>query len=203
VRYTRDGSDPNASSPELEGPLVLRESVKLALRGFEGNVGSPFVARAEFVVLTERDALEPIHFIRAPDPGFAWRRYDQRFQSVAQFCDPRLAALLPPPDAEGRVAEVGVEPASKEPCALIFEGHLSVAKTGLWRFATTSDDGSRVWIGDHLVVDNDGLHGATRAEGAAVLKPGYYPIRVAYFDAGGGRELKLEARAAAPGAVRD
>lgn len=198
VRMTRDGSDPTASSPELSGPLELTASTTLALRAFEGNVGSPSVTRAEFVVLTEADALEPIHFVRAPDPGFSWRRYDQRFQSVAQFCDPSAGGALPQPDAEGRVDAVGVGPLAEGPCALVFEGYLSVRKAGLWRFATTSDDGSRVWIGERLVVDNDGLHGATRAEGAVVLKPGYYPLRTAYFDAGGARELTLEAQPEAP-----
>ncbi|MEZ6013756.1 MAG: PA14 domain-containing protein [Planctomycetota bacterium] len=194
VRWTRDGSEPTASSPELPaGPVVLTDSATVALRAFEGRRGSPYVTRAEFQVLHASDALTPIHFVRAPDPGFTWRRYAGRFQSVAQFEGADPGASAPVLDAEGRAGEVSAAPLDDGPGALVFEGFLYARELGPWRVATTSDDGSRVWLGGRLVVDNDGLHGATRVEGTVVLAAGYYPVRIAYFDAGGGRALAFEA----------
>jgi alpha-L-fucosidase len=192
VRYTRDGAEPTAASPLFEGALVLEESARVALRAFEADQGSPFVSYVDVEVLTAHDALPAVQFVRAPDPGFSWRRYDGRFQSVAQFCDPSVQHNELEPAATGHVDEVGPQPAASGPCALVFDGVLSIPQTGLWRFATTSDDGSRVWIGDRLVIDNDGLHGAVRAEGAVVLEAGFHMVRIAWFDSGGGRALSFE-----------
>ena len=49
----------------------------------------------------------------------------------------------------GRAEEVGA----------VWTGWLRVDQAGTHRIAIESDDGSRVWIGDRLVVNNDGLHG--------------------------------------------
>jgi hypothetical protein len=73
-----------------------------------------------------------------------------------------------------------------------FEGYVSVPETGVYRFYTTSDDGSRLWIDDQLVVDNDGLHGMTEQWGAVALYPGLHRIRVDFFEAGGSAGLIVE-----------
>lgn len=41
-------------------------------------------------------------------------------------------------------------------------------------------------------IENDGVHGPTRASGAAFLDAGFQPMHVAWFDAGNTRELDLE-----------
>ena len=49
-------------------------------------------------------------------------------------------------------------------------------------FSTTSDDGSKLWVGGTLVVNNDGLHGPAKRSGPIHLQPGYYPITVTFFE---------------------
>ena len=44
-----------------------------------------------------------------------------------------------------------------------FTGFVKVPAEGLYTFYTKSDDGSRLYLGDRLVVDNDGLHGAAES----------------------------------------
>ncbi len=198
VRYTLDGSQPGPGASVLEGALALEASAIVTLRAFVGREGSPFVSRVPVEVLHERDALEPVHFIQPPPAEFNWQRYDGRFQSVAQFFEPtaRDANGEGRPDlslsGRGTAKEVDAALAGAGPCALVFDGFISVPSTGLWRFALTSDDGSRLWVGDRLVIDHDGLHGSERREGAVVLGAGYHRVRVAWFDAGGGRALTLE-----------
>ena len=58
-------------------------------------------------------------------------------------------------------------------------------------FFTDSDDGSRLYIGEELVVDNDGLHGMEERVGAIALAGGLHPIRVVYFEKTGGDDLKV------------
>ena len=75
--------------------------------------------------------------------------------------------------------------------ALEFTGYVRVPTDGVYLFATKSDDGSRLYVGGKLVVDNDGLHAAFEKRGFAALKAGTHPIRVTFFEAGGDDALEV------------
>ena len=57
--------------------------------------------------------------------------------------------------------------------------------------APFADDGSRLLIGDDLVVDNDGFHAAKDAGGLRRLKAGYHPLTLTFFEGQGAQELRL------------
>lgn len=74
-------------------------------------------------------------------------------------------------------------------------GELLVERAGSYAFQLTSDDGSRLYLGDEVVLDHDGRHAATSVEVEGVeLAAGAHPLRIEHFDSGGGRELRLEWR---------
>lgn len=72
-----------------------------------------------------------------------------------------------------------------------FTGFVVVPADGRYEFATNSDDGSRLYIGDKMVVDNDGLHGEQTMTGTIELKKGAHPITVTFFEKGGGEALRV------------
>jgi hexosaminidase len=49
-------------------------------------------------------------------------------------------------------------------------------------------------IGDRVVIDNDGSHGAEERRGMIALRAGLHPLRVDYFQATGGAALSLRYR---------
>jgi len=53
-----------------------------------------------------------------------------------------------------------------------FSGNLHVVQAGTYTFATTSDDGSHLWINGGRIVDNGGLHGSTTVRGSVYLGAG-------------------------------
>ena len=63
-----------------------------------------------------------------------------------------------------------------------------------YTFRLRSDDGSELFIDDTLVIDHDGLHGADDKDGAIQLTAGRHALRVNFFEAGGGQELRLSWR---------
>jgi glucose/arabinose dehydrogenase len=69
--------------------------------------------------------------------------------------------------------------------------NLTAPAEGTYTFRLTSDDGSKLWIGNTLVVDHDGLHGAEPKDGTITLTAGVHPLRVEYFERGGGQQLTL------------
>jgi chitodextrinase/predicted esterase len=72
-----------------------------------------------------------------------------------------------------------------------FFGYIYIQTAGTYTFYTNSDDGSRLWIGNQEIVDNDGLHGGQWREGNISLSVGAYPITVQYFERSGGQGLTV------------
>ena len=71
-------------------------------------------------------------------------------------------------------------------------GRLNVAERGNYEFYLTSDDGSRLFIGDAVVVDNWGVHSLEAKQASVELEVGTHPFRLEYFDGTGDAVIKLE-----------
>lgn len=76
-------------------------------------------------------------------------------------------------------------------------GFLNIPAAGFYTLALESDEGSRLFIGNQLVVNNDGLHGMQRAEGTIGLQAGFHPVRIEFFERTG--DCALIASIAGPG----
>jgi PKD repeat protein len=63
-----------------------------------------------------------------------------------------------------------------------YTGYVSVPETGNYTFYTTSDDGSELYIGDQLLVDNGGTHSNRTRSGELALEAGQHPITVRFFE---------------------
>jgi type 1 glutamine amidotransferase len=72
-----------------------------------------------------------------------------------------------------------------------WSGHVRVPADGKYTFHLVSDDGSKLWIGGKLVVDNGGLHGMEEQTGDVELAKGDHEIRVQLFENEGGVGCRL------------
>ena len=54
-----------------------------------------------------------------------------------------------------------------------------------------SDDGSVLYIGDRMVVSNDGRHAPIEAFGEIPLKAGLQPLTILFFEDKSGQELEV------------
>jgi Pectate lyase superfamily protein/PA14 domain/Secretion system C-terminal sorting domain len=80
-----------------------------------------------------------------------------------------------------------------------YSGYVEVPTDGQYTFHTSSDDGSKLFIGNQLVVDNDGLHATQERSGTIGLRAGKHAITVVFFEQGG--EQVLDVRYQGPGLV--
>ncbi|WP_435881292.1 ricin-type beta-trefoil lectin domain protein [Streptomyces parvulus] len=78
-------------------------------------------------------------------------------------------------------------------------GNLHAPGAGSYTLRLTSDDGSRLWIDDRLVIDHGGLHGPESKDATVELTAGPHALRVEHFERGGGEQLTLAWRP--PGAA--
>nr|MDJ0794805.1 PA14 domain-containing protein [Woeseiaceae bacterium] len=79
---------------------------------------------------------------------------------------------------------------------LVFTNQLNVTVAGNYEFQTTSDDGSKLYIENTVVVDNDGTHAPVTETGQIFLNPGVYSLRVEFFERGGGEIIDVQYRVA-------
>jgi regulation of enolase protein 1 (concanavalin A-like superfamily) len=86
--------------------------------------------------------------------------------------------------------------------AFRFTGEVTAPADANYTFYTSSDDGSKLYIGTTQVVDNDGLHGMQWREGTIWLTAGKHPITVTMFELGGGEGLQVEVESAGAGIPR-
>lgn len=187
IRYTLDGSEPNESSRRYDGPITLRSSAIVKARAFRNGEASPLIAERSFMGYQRSDLRQPIVFIREPDPGLRYRVFEGGWQTLDQFAENRT------PVKEGIAPNISIEPRTRdEHVAMQFDGVISVPADGLYTFYLTSDDGSRLWFGDDLLIDHDGLHGMETKRGTIGLQAGYHFVRVRWFNAAGGKGLRLE-----------
>ena len=75
--------------------------------------------------------------------------------------------------------------------AVRLKGYFDIKEAGVYGFKLASDDGSRLLINGELVIDHDGLHGASSKSAKIKLDKGYHAFNMDYFQAAGGKAYML------------
>jgi len=181
IRFTGDRTDPVDTSFLYTEPLEIRGKATIKARCFrDGKPVSGTATRTFTMVLP----LAPKK-VENPVSGIRYHYYEGEWDSLPDFDS--LTPLK-----WGEMPYFSFEPRNdQERFAFVYTGYILVPKRNLYTFSTASDDGSRLYIGKKLVVDNDGLHGLRQAEGSIGLLPGFHPIRVEYFEKTGSDELEV------------
>jgi hypothetical protein len=65
--------------------------------------------------------------------------------------------------------------------AIDYKGTFWIDNPGKYTWALMSDDGSKLYIDGHVVIDNDGTHGPKGIGGTCKLRKGEHSLRVSYF----------------------
>ena len=188
IYYTTDGSLPDKSSKTYDGAFVAEKSITLKAMAMMGGSGENIASLIPSAIVTEaiktyvwKNGLK----ITEPKPGVVFKYYEP-----AGKID--LTSIRGTPVESGVANIFSTEKKKKgERFAFDFSGYIKIDKDGMYSFYTDSDDGSKLFIDEEEVVNNDGDHGATEKTGKAALKKGFHKISVVYFDSGGGNSLKV------------
>lgn len=65
--------------------------------------------------------------------------------------------------------------------AIDYTGRFWIQKPGVYEFALTADDGAKLYIDDHELIDNDGQHVPVTLRSRVDLSGGIHRMRVSYF----------------------
>ncbi len=181
IYYTTDGSEPTSVSALYTRPFSIDKTSIVKAKTYQAGV-LPSAAIEEKVRTYEwKIALD---LFRAKQ-GINYKYYEP----VTRIT---MNSIKDAPKTSGNTDIISVAKKQRaDKFAFDFAGYIKIEKDGVYTFFTQSDDGSKLFIDDEEVVNNDGDHGTTEKEGKVALKKGYHKIRVTYFDSGGGNELKV------------
>lgn len=119
---------------------------------------------------------------------YKYFEYEGKIKSVEMLADKSISTLK----QEGYLKNFLLDPAKREDYfGLEFETYIKIPQDAIYQFYTYTDDGSVLYIDDHLVVDNDGSHSAALADGMIALKKGYHKLKLKYFESYMGEYLEV------------
>lgn len=181
VRYTLDGTVPSEKSNLATGTLRLMGTTTIAAACFRDGHAVSEVSRATFTKVLPRPSVE----VQSIQNGVRYEYYRGNWDSLPDF------SMLAP--VRNRKLKNFVLPPEKDliDYGVVYTSYLFVPQDGVYTFYTASDDGSRLYIGDTLIVNNDYQHGTVEKDGMIALAKGYHPIRVEFFQARGGENLSV------------
>jgi len=174
IRYTLDGSEPTEQSPIYAGPIEVDATTTVASASFLGG------RRSEVWRETYRIAK------RESGRGVRFEYYEGEWMRL-----PAFDSLTPVSTGWAPEFTLRGLPHRDDHFAVRFSARLEVRTQGRHDFALISDDGSRLLVNGHPVVDNDGDHGAVRRSGSIDLEPGMHDVVVEYFELRGGQSLRV------------
>ena len=174
--YTLDGSEPTEKSMVYMLPFTLNRTTVVKVKAFD-KAGSQSPTVCGF---------------------YRVRKQSELHQMIYGYYEADDLEVLPDfrsmePKTTGHCNEFNLDeiPNRGNNFALVLGGYIYIAKEGDYKFYTASDDGSKLYIDDHKVVNNDGSHGMIWHGGDIALVKGWHIIKVTYFNGGGGHILNV------------
>jgi Predicted hydrolase of the alpha/beta superfamily len=183
LRYTTDGTEPTVNSPICKQKIEIKKPCTLKVKSVASNYKNiPSVTR----VFSEGEYMNGQQSVDNLKPGLKYSYYEGVWDSVPDFS--KLT-----PKKTGTTDKLDLSFAlKKDSFGVQFEGYLHITKKDLYDLWIASDDGSKTYLNNQLLFDNDGLHSADNPVVKLVpLNPGYYPIRIDFFERTGDQSVTL------------
>ena len=185
IRYTNDGTEPNQNSLLYTEPFNTSETMNLKIKEFTPDGLNHPVYEAHYI---KQKPIEPTsEMITVSGLKFEYFEFPEPIDS--------LVGLEKYEPAKNGDVEKFIFPYKvknlPEYFGIKFSGYIYVPKNDVYTFSLLSNDGSCLFLADKLVVDNDGMHGSREKKGEIALQKGWHKIELLYFQAGGGKYLKV------------
>ncbi|MBB4801169.1 hexosaminidase [Flavobacterium nitrogenifigens] len=186
IFYTIDGYNPDETAELYQDPVMINipkgefriiKTIQISESGKRSSINK---------IIVRNPDLKPALAIQPKKNGLKFEYFTGTFKQVQdlELSKPVNSGVL-----EGKISAEKWKTKLERYIGLKFNGYIFIPETGNYTFSTLSDDGSKLFIDDELIVDNDGIHWMNEAYGAVKLEKGFHKINISYFDLTGGTIL--------------
>lgn len=182
IRFTTDESIPDQNSSLYEKQIYLAENTTVKAIVYSNEFKSK-ISEKIFTRVKGYTALS----INNPKTGLKYKYY----LGEDWIYLPKFDKLQNIKDGIAHKISINGIKDREDQFAITFEGYIVIEADGVYDFYLQSDDGSKLYIADELVVDNDGSHSTRTRSGNIGLKKGFHKFYLEYFEDCEGEELKL------------
>jgi len=175
-RYTTDGTEPDmASEKVMNSMFFITGPAQVTVKAFSTSGKYDKIARGNF------ESGEALPSVPKPKKikqgGLKYSYYEGNWEQLPDF--KKLKALQT--GLADSLFNINEFPRQTN-FACLLEGYFEIPRDDYYVFVLVSNDGSRLFLGDKLIIDNDGVR-ATESLKTFILplKKGFYPVCVEYF----------------------
>jgi hypothetical protein len=180
IRYTLDGSEPKKDSKLYTKPIKINRSTIVKARAYHTDFLPGDIVQRKFYIAKKKK-----YDTSNLKGGLKYRYYEGTWSKLPEFEFLKV-------EQSGITDRLTLDKKIRSSkFAFLFTGFIKVEKEGDYNFYVVSNDGTKLFIDDVLVIDNDGSHGAVERSGKIKLTKGYHPFRLEYFDGGGSHALNV------------
>ncbi|CAA9199090.1 hypothetical protein FLA105534_02424 [Flavobacterium bizetiae] len=187
IFYTIDGYNPDETAELYTKPVTINipkgefriiKTVQISPSGRRSSISK---------ILVRNPELKSALAIKPTKKGLKFDYYTGTLFQQVQDLD--LAKPVNSGIFEGAISSEKWKSKTERYIGLKFNGYIFIPETANYTISTLSDDGSKLFIDNELVVNNDGIHWLNEAYGAVKLEKGFHKINIGYFDQIGGTTL--------------
>ena len=184
INYTTDGNEPTRNSQKVKSGISITAPAQLTVKSFSLGGKYDHLSKGKFEI---GEMLKSIKKPRKALPGglhYSW--YKGTFEQLPDFkrLKPDKSGVA---DSTFKMSDLG-----ESDFACLFEGYFEAESDGHYIFLAGSNDGSKLFLGDKLIIDNDGVKSLPDLKSYVLpLEKGFYPVRLEYFQKEGAKDLNL------------
>lgn len=183
IHYTTDGSTPTESSPLYKKNMKIKSTSTLKARAFKPGYEPSAVMSVKAIKALYLP--ETKYNMKKVEEGVNYTYIDGQFSN----CDEVIQASSMPEGTSGRTIEKGKIPVldlgylstPSHGYGMVLEGYIFIPITGVYTMRLTSEAGSRLYIDDEMVVDNE-TKSLFASTGRTALTRGLHPYRIVLHD---------------------
>lgn len=184
IHYTLDGTEPSLKSKRYEAPLTVKKSTLVKAKGFRESVFPSYTTQRKLKKLDFKPAVKQLNVKK----GIAFAYSEVWLCLTVEDIDTY------PIVEKGVTTNVNgdLKRLISRNFGVTYSGYIDIPRNGIYTFYLDSDDGSRLFIDDEVIVNNDGSHRSRQRKGKIALKKGLHKIAVKHFQEGGRPFLELQ-----------
>jgi hexosaminidase len=186
IFYTIDDYNPDETANLYQNPVAINipkgeyriiKTIQISESGKRSSINK---------IMVRNPDLKPALAIQPKKNGLKYDYFTGNFNQVQdlELSKPKNSGIL-----EGKISAEKWKTKLERYIGLKFDGYIFIPETGNYTFSTLSDDGSKLFIDNELIVNNDRIHWANEAYGAVKLEKGFHKLNISYFDLTGGTIL--------------